>query len=437
VPSARTLAAISFSAEFFAPQTRTVPSSGGPGRTRMRSCPVEEGTVTPASMVPAMREFVEAAAVVELTRRLVAEDTRNPPGNEQLAAVVAQDRLERAGATFQQVEPEPGRTSLVATVGAGDGSRPILIVNGHLDTVPVDATEWHHDPWGGEEVDGRVYGRGTTDMKGGIAASIEALATLDRAGVERACDVVFHLVADEELGGQQGTKVLLDRGLIRGDACIDPEPTSLGVCVAERGLLHVTISVRGRPAHGSTPHLGISAVEKAAKVVLALHGADFGDVAHDLLGTPTANAGLIAGGTAKNVVAEFATVGIDRRLLPGTSLEAGLASLRSVIDGIGDPDLHYEIAVDMFGEPSELDRSDPFLQTFQDAYTAVLGAPGPMLGMQFTTDARFVRNDAGIPAIVCGPGDLDQAHVVDESVSVERLVDATALYAQLYATFAG
>ena len=384
-----------------------------------------------------MRDLVDAGAVIDLTRRLVAVDTQNPPGNERAGADVARAALDRFGARFDEVEPRPGRVSLLATVGAGDGSRPTLVVNGHLDVVPVDPTAWTHDPFGGDEHDGRLYGRGTTDMKGGIACAVEALATLERAGIERACDVVFHLVADEELGGALGAAVLVERDLVHGNACIDPEPTSLGVCVAERGLLRATITTHGVPAHGSQPHLGVSAVEKMAKVVLALHNADFGDPEHELLGRPTCNAGVIEGGTANNVVAERCRLEVDRRVLPGTTREEAVAGLRARIDAIDDPELRYDLDVDLFGEPSELDRDDPFVATFQKAYTEVLGTPGTVIGMQFTTDARFVRNQAGVPTIVCGPGDIDKAHGVDESVSIERLVDATALYAQLYATFAG
>ena len=384
-----------------------------------------------------MRDLIDPGALVDLTRALVAVDTRNPPGNERKAVDVARQFLEPFGATFTEVEPEPGRTSLVATVGAGDGSRPTMIVNGHLDVVPVDREAWTRDPFGGEVDGDRMYGRGTSDMKGGIASAIEALAALRRAGIEPACDVSFHLVADEELGGALGAKVLLEQGLIRGEACIDPEPTSLGISVAERGLLHATVTVHGRPGHGSQPHLAISAVEKTARIALALHKADMGDAPHDLLGTPTCNAGTIHGGSAHNVVAEWCRLQVDRRLLPGSDLDGAIESLRRKIDALDDPELDYDIAVDMYGEASELDRSDPFLATFQHAYETVLGAPGPIIGMQATTDARFVRNQAGIPALVCGPGDLDQAHTIDESVSIERLVDAAAVYAQLFKEFSG
>ena len=382
-----------------------------------------------------MRVHVDGDAVVERTRALVAVDTQNPPGNERRVLGACREMLEPFGARFEEVEPAPGRASLLATVGSG--GRPTLMVNGHLDVVPVHRPGWTHDPFAGELEDGRLYGRGTADMKGGIAAAVEALAALRRAGREPACDVVFHLVADEERGGALGTAAIVAQGRARADACVVPEPTGLAVCVAERGLFTATITVHGRPAHGSEPRDGVSAVEKAAKVVLALHAADFGGPEHELLGRPTCNIGVIEGGTGHNTVAERCTLVADRRLLPGGTGASVEAELRARIDGIGDADLRYDLEPDVFGEASELDRSHPFVAEVQAAVAAALGRPAPVIGMRFTTDARFLRNQAGIPTVVLGPGEIAQAHTNDEFVAVSQLVDAAAVYAELFATFDG
>ena len=382
-----------------------------------------------------MRAHVDAGAVVERTRALVAVDTQNPPGNERAVMGACREMLEPFGARFEEFEPSPGRASLLATVGTGD--RPTLVVNGHLDVVPVHRPGWTRDPFAGEVDGDRLYGRGTADMKGGIAAAVEALAALARAGREPACDIAFHLVADEERGGVHGTEALVAAGKVQGAACLVPEPTGMALCVAERGLFVANLTVHGRPAHGSQPRDGVSAVEMAAKVVLALHAADFGGPAHELLGRPSCNIGMIQGGTGHNTVAERCTLVVDRRLLPGDTAASAEAGVRVLVDAIGDPDLRYDIELDVFGEASELDPSHPFVDAMQSATTAVLGAPAPVIGMRFTTDARFVRNRLGIPAIVCGPGEIAQAHVNDEWVSVSRLVDAAAVYAELFATFSG
>jgi len=311
------------------------------------------------------------------------------------------------------------------------------VVNGHLDVVPINRADWSVDPFGAEVADGRVWGRGTADMKGGIAAAIEAVAALARSGREPAWDLVFHLVADEERGGRWGTRALVEGGFCDGvAACLVPEPTDLDVCVAERGLLVAHLTTLGRPAHGSAPRQGVSAIETAAKVVLALHAADFDDQAHPLLGRPTANIGMIAGGSGHNTVAESCRVTIDRRLLPGVTLEQALAAVEAKVAATPDPELRYEIEVEVFGEASEMAPGHPFAGLVGRCITEATGRSPEVIGMPFTTDARFVRNDAGVPAVVCGPGGIAQAHVHDEWVAIDRLVDAAAAFATLYATAA-
>ena len=376
--------------------------------------------------------------VVNLTRALVAVDTRNPPGDESPIEGVVRDALAPRKPHWTAIEPAPGRLSLVAAIPHPEGADPhrlTLIINGHLDVVPVNAEAWSRDPFDPQVVDGRLYGRGTADMKGGIAAAICALEVLDRAGKAPACDVVFHLVADEERGGRFGTQALLEQGLIRGDACLVPEPTDLNLCIAERGLLQARIHVTGRPGHGSRPREGISAIEHAAKLVLALHAADFGGPDHPLLGRPTANVGTISGGSTFNTVAESCVIGVDRRILPGATASSTEAEIVSLIEGAHIDGLRYRFDLDTFGEASEMPASEPWVAHVGDAVARATGSKPDVIGMTFTTDARFVRNQAGIPTVVCGPGAIEQAHGDDEFVAVERLVDATAAFAELIATY--
>ena len=385
-----------------------------------------------------MRADVDTGELVALTQALVAVDTRNPPGNERAVAGVCRQALAPYGATVTEVEPAEGRLSLLAGIAHPDGGgrRPTLIVNGHLDVVPVSAEFWTRPPFDPAVIDGRLYGRGSTDMKGGIAAAICALGVLARTGRTAACDVVFHLVADEERGGALGTRVLVERGLIKGDACLVPEPTSLSVCVAERGLLVADVIIRGRPGHGSRPREGVSAIEHAASVVLALHAADFGDQPHALLGTPTANVGEIRGGSGHNTVAESCQVVVDRRLLPGASEEEAVAGLRRRIEASrGRTASTTTSRCASTARPASSTPPTPSSAWSRRAIEKATAAKPPVIGMSFTTDARFVRNQAGIPAVVCGPGDVELAHGNDEWVSVDRLVDATAAYAELYASF--
>lgn len=385
-----------------------------------------------------MRQYVDTDRLVELTKALVAVDTRNPPGNEAPIEEVARAALDPRHPGWTSVESAPGRLSLIAELPHPEGpdpDRPTLIVNGHLDVVPVNADAWTHDPFDPQIVDGRLYGRGTADMKGGIAAAICALDALDRAGRVPGCNLVFHLVADEERGGRFGTQVLLERGLISGDACLVPEPTDLQLCVAERGLLQTRIHVEGRPGHGSRPREGVSAIEHAAHIVLALHAADFGGPEHPLLGKPTANVGTIQGGTTYNTVAERCVVGVDRRVLPGATAESTEAELAEMIDRAAITGLRYRFELDTFGEASEMSPDEPWVKQVGEAVSRATGRSPGVIGMTFTTDARFVRNQARIPTVVCGPGAIEQAHGDDEFVEIERLVDAAAAYAELFAAY--
>jgi acetylornithine deacetylase/succinyl-diaminopimelate desuccinylase len=227
----------------------------------------------------------------------------------------------------------------------------------------------------------------------------------------------------------------MESGLLQGDACVVPEPTSLAVCVAERGLLQGEIIVKGRPGHGSRPREGVSAVEQGAQIVLALHAADFGGPDHPLLGRPTANIGTFHGGSAVNIVAEQARLGFDRRLLPGTSQDDAVGGLHDRLRAAGLSEIDYEVDVFDYGEGSEMSVEHPFAGLVRQCIARATGRPPATIGMTFTTDARFVRNQGRIPAVVCGPGDVAQAHGIDEWVEVDQLVQATVAYAELYRSF--
>lgn len=380
-----------------------------------------------------MRLAIDTQRLVELASDLIAIDSQNPPGDETAVAKYCVDLLKTLELSVQIVGP-PGRPSVLATpYQSVDG--PTLLFNGHLDVVPVKPEAWRFPPFSPTVEGDRLFGRGSSDMKGGIAAALEAYRCLLASGWKRDTNVVFHLVADEELGGALGTKWLVEHDLVKADACIDPEPTDLRIGIAERGLIHAQLDVTGVPAHASTPSAGVSAIERAAAITLALQGTTFAEN-HPLLGSPSANVGTIEGGTAPNVVAEFCRMKIDRRLLPGMTVEQALESIRAKIDQLGLDDLDYQLQVLMYGEGSEISRQHPFVDFVADQYKLIDVDP-VFVGMQFTTDARFVRNDCAIPTLVLGPGELAQAHTVDESVSIDSLGTAATLYAGIISKFSG
>lgn len=380
------------------------------------------------------RDAVDTRRCLDLATAMIQCDTRNPPGTESRIIPLLTDVMRGLGATVEVFEGEPGRPSLLARYGACDRTKPVLLINGHIDVVPVTESEWTVPPFAGVVRDGNLMGRGACDMKGGVAAAIEGLRACIDARVELDTDLVFHLVADEETGGRCGTAALLRADLIEADAAVVPEPSELGVCVAERGVLFARIEVFGRAGHGSDPAAARSAVADAARITQALHGAPFPGEPHPLLGSPTCNVGVIHGGTAPNIVASSCVLEVDRRVLPGQTREQALASLRAVIDGLGG-DIAYEIEALNFAEASELATDDPFVGYMRDVCGGPDG-PAPLRGLYLGTDARFLRNQLNIPTVIYGPGSMTVAHAADEFVPIEELTRAAQSFATLFSTFA-
>ncbi|KAB2812666.1 M20 family metallopeptidase [Pimelobacter simplex] len=371
--------------------------------------------------------------VVALTEALVRCDTQNPPGRESSVVPALVGVLEGLGCAVEVVEPVVGRPSVLATYRpAGAGDAGTLLVNGHLDVVPVVADDWTHPPFAPTLVGTRLHGRGTADMKGGIAAALEGLAACRDAGVEPRATIAFHLVADEETGGAHGTEALVAAGRVHADACIIPEPTELGISVAERGSVQVRVRVEGEAGHGSEPGAARSAIADAARMITALHDGAVSAAAHPYVGTPTCNVALVEGGVARNVVAPWCTFVLDRRTAPGETLDDVLAGLRRVIDA-ACPGAVYALETLVVVEASEVAADHPFPR-FVAGLTGA-GDPGELIGLSLGTDGRFLRNQLAIPTVIYGPGSIRQAHTADEWVEVGELVAAARTFARAYASF--
>jgi succinyl-diaminopimelate desuccinylase len=352
--------------------------------------------------------------VLELTRELVRTETINPPGDESRVANIVGARLEAAGLDVRGHALARGRDSLVARWPGGDG-RSSLCLTAHLDTVPLGRAEWSHDPLAAEVDGDRLWGRGASDMKGGLAAIVtaaERVADLGRgeAGIE------LVLCAGEETGCE-GARMLVDAGAL-GDvgAVLVAEPTSNYPCVAHKGVVWLDAAASGRSAHGSMPHLGDSAVYKLARAIGELERFDFGGPEHDLLGRPTLSVGTIAGGANINSVPDWAAAGIDVRTVPGLDGDQVVARLT---DALGE-EVGLERRVDL--PPVATDPDDPWVAEVFDVMAPLIGERPEPRGLAYFTDAAALTPAYGTPpTVICGPGDTDQAHQTDESCSLERL----------------
>ncbi|MFL5790145.1 MAG: M20 family metallopeptidase [Actinomycetota bacterium] len=392
----------------------------------------------PTDRADAAAAAVDADEVLAIAQALIRARSENPGTTEDAAAEVVTGVLVALGAAPETVRGEAGRPSVVATIGRADG--PTLAWNGHLDTVPAGTLDtWSVDPFAGEVVDGRLIGRGACDMKGPVAAALAGAAAVIHAGVELAGSLTFHLVADEELAGTHGTQVLRDRGLLTHDAAIVGEPSNLEVALAERGGAWVTATTFGAAAHGSQPHRGVNAITAMARFLLRLHEV-VPETVHPLCGRATVNAALIEGGSAPNMVPDRCVVEIDRRTIPGeTDPEKVLAPFLSLAEELRADDPTFDIRTEIreWIMAAEAPADAAIASAIRTATAAETGAVPPDVGFTGITDARFYLNDAAIPTVIFGPGDLSVAHTADEWIDVDEMVTGARTYARIFASFLG
>lgn len=383
-----------------------------------------------------MVEQVDPDEVVRFARLLISTPSENPGGTEDDVAEVAMGILGVLGGSPTIVRGEAGRPNVLARFGTGE--RPALAWNGHLDVVPAgDPETWRHPPFSAEIADGRLIGRGASDMKGPIASALAAISAIGRAGLELEGRLDVHLAADEELASVHGTQVLLDRGHLDQDAAVVGEPTGLHLALAERGGAWITATARGRAAHGSTPHLGVSAITSMARFLLRI-GEVLPDAEHPLVGRPSVNAAMIEGGTAPNVVADRCVVDIDRRTIPGErGPEAVLEPFERLAARIRDeqPEVDLTFATRLWLEAAETGGDAAIARLCREALRAETGREAPDTGLTGITDARFYINDRHIPAVILGPGSLEVAHTANESVEISQLVGAARVYARVFVSF--
>lgn len=386
-------------------------------------------------MTHRLLEHIEADELASITARLVRCPGTNPPGQEEQTARELAMIAAELGLSAQTVEVAPGRPNVVVTLPGGPD--PTLLLLGHTDVVPV-GEGWVRDPFGGELVDGRVCGRGSTDMKGGLAASLVAMAALLRAGIRPPGPVMLVAAVDEEENGL-GIRSWIAGELPALRGCIVAEPTDLQPIIAARGDSYLTVRIIGRAAHSGNPGDGRSAIHGAAAAVAEFERwhddlARAPRVLAGLVGPATINVGTIRGGQSTSTVPAECVLQVDRRLLPGEEPADVLAQARARLASLDLPardlSVHVEMTMDMPGFATDID--DPFVAQTLAALDAA-GGPGlPPAGWTAACDGGFVARDTGAPVVVLGPGSVTgQAHRPDESVAVHELLVAARCVALL------
>jgi acetylornithine deacetylase/succinyl-diaminopimelate desuccinylase family protein len=304
------------------------------------------------------------------------------------------------------------------------------VLNGHLDVVPA-GDGWIHPPFEPTIQEGRIYGRGSADMKGGLAALVHAVEAIKAARVPLAGTVTLAAVADEE-GYQGGTRRFVE-SCVQADFGIVGEPTNLQPAVAQKGDVYIEVTTHGQAAHASVPENGHNAIGDMAVVLGGLEELRASlaqQASHPLLGHPTLSIGTIAGGTITPVVPDYCRVTLDRRMLPGEDVDAILADIVEIIDRLRTrhPRLDATARVLWAFPPSEIPPDEPIVRAIQEAARLVRGTCPPVLGLAGTTDANLMIDPGGIPTVIFGPGNLAVCHKPDEFVPIDELVTACKIY---------
>ncbi|EMA07343.1 M20 family metallopeptidase [Haloferax denitrificans] len=390
--------------------------------------------------------------VAGLAAALVGHDTQNPPGDTRELASWLESFFSDLGIDAERVASDPTKPNLVATLpGATDR---MLVLLGHLDTVPFDASEWTRDPLG-ERVGDRLYGRGATDMKGAVAAMLAVAKAYVETDTVPATTLVFAFVSDEEVAGNAGMPTLLDRRGLDADACVIGETTCESDChsvtVADRGSIWLELESTGTAAHGSRPMLGENAIHRLYRAVndiestlgevrfdfdpavralvdesVEYYAPRFGaDAARELFERPSVNLGVLSGGDRVNVVPAAARANLDIRVTAGVETEAVLDTVRDVVaghDGVEISDADWSVGT--FEDPD-----DALANAVSSVAESVTGGRVYRRSATGGGDAKRMRN-AGIPTVEFGLG-TETAHAVDEFTTVGALVGNAEVYARL------
>ncbi|MBC7340148.1 MAG: ArgE/DapE family deacylase [Firmicutes bacterium] len=385
-------------------------------------------------------EAVDDGEVLKLAREMVRIPSENPPGRVADMARYVLSFLEGLGVVARTVEPEPGRVNVLASLGSGSG-RAGLVFNGHLDVVPA-GPGWTVDPYGGMVQGGRLWGRGSADMKGGLAAILGAVAALVRAKVAFERPVALMFTCDEETGGKLGAGYLVRNGYVSGDMCVVCEPSGLRLIHAEGGLCWMTITTHGRSAHSVLAWRGVNAVEKMVQVLSALAPLqrELGAVRNASGKRVVLSANVIRGGVKVNQVPDACEALLDLRIPAGVDLSAEqvLDRIRAVLADLKmrDPELRVELSHGDPVTPFEVPPDAPVIGLVKEAYRDVTGqecAPWSPREDPPTDDSDLYHlwTAGGIPGVYFGPGEIEQAHVADEFVEIEQLRQAARIYALL------
>ncbi|MHA1125179.1 MAG: M20 family metallopeptidase [Candidatus Heimdallarchaeota archaeon] len=370
-------------------------------------------------------ENIDVALIKKLTASLVALDSQNPPGKCSHLAAFLEVECQKLGFTTEIFPLDENRHNIVVYYGEGERD---VVLSGHLDTVPVgDLDQWKYPPLEVTEKDGKLWGRGTADMLGGVATLIAVMDAIKRSGHKLTHRLIFAGTADEEVG-MHGAFHLQEQGVMnKADFLVITEATSLHVGIAEKGPYWIRMHVKGKAAHGSMPEVGINAIEGACVGIKALKEI-IPKTTHPLLGVSTVNVGIIQGGTKINVVPEDCSVDLDFRLVPGVDEKVLDGKISDLLRDLTDK-YDYKFSHELIHTIPALsaDESEPMIKQLLAWSKSVAGLPGKPIGLSYGTDAAALIPPKDIPFAIIGGGDPKIIHQANEFVEIDELVNAAKI----------
>lgn len=375
---------------------------------------------------------IDEKAVIAFHGGLVRIPTVNPPGDVRQAIAYCETPLKEAGFTTQVVSTDEIMPNLIAEFGPTGG--PVLGFNAHVDVVPIgERSAWRHDPFGAEIEDGRIYGRGAGDDKASVTAQVMAGIALANSGVPLKGQLIVNEVADEEVGGFKGAAFVSEQEFFKPDFMIVGEQTLNGIALGEKGGSPTRITVRGRTAHGALPWEGANAIEAMAEIIVALRREYWPVLAtrtSPIFHPSSGSVNLFEGGIKSNVVPDYAQVYVDRRLVAGEQPLEVLEEIRKIANcAVATmPGITVDVEEVFPGGAATSTPTDSLLVKAMLGANSRLGLSTDLGGFSMATDGRFWARQ-GIPTIIYGPGDPKLAHVPDEWIGIDELLQATRAYA--------
>ena len=375
---------------------------------------------------------VDQSYITSTLSTLVQTKSINPafsdgdPSDEREIATVIGRMMRALGMEVTEYEPEPGRVSVVGRLAGSGGGRSLMLY-GHIDTVGVTAMP---EPFSASIRDGKLYGRGAYDMKGGVTACLAAVKALRDANVTLRGDVLVACVADEVVASIGMADVLR---YVRADAAIVTEATELRVCLAHRGFSWIEVETLGVAAHGSRFELGIDANMRMGRFLARLDKLEQELRArprHALVGPPSLHAAVLKGGTGTSTYADYCRLEIERRTVPGETEEQVLTEIRAITDALAAEDKTFRANVRamLTRDSFEVDRNAPIVHAVLDSATAVLGTRPEVIGEPYWMDAALLSTE-GIDTVVIGPVGAG-AHALEEWVSLDSVVKLTEILSE-------